>query len=325
MGRACRRALPACAGAAGANTELGGGFALAVQGPDVLQFITQGRADWRVLTGAALTGSGLGLLLGAAYLAGGLADHAADRAHDQVAAAAAAQGYAGAAPLRPILTDARPNAPAAAGRTRDLDCLAEAVYYEARGEDARGQAAVAQVVLNRVKHPAFPKTVCGVVFQGVGQHGCQFSFACDGSMHGRREASAWSRARRIAARALSGVALAEVGSATHFHTTGVDPAWGGQMRRVAQVGMHVFYRFAPRPAGGEISPVQRAVLTAGPAPAGDFSVLPAMAEKASAPGPSPAADSAATEPSPAPAPTPASKAAETAGLRSLQPAAEAAS
>ena len=130
---------------------------------------------------------------------------------------------------------------------RELDCLTQAVYFEARGETARGQAAVAQVVLNRVKHPAFPKTVCGVVFQGSNRRtGCQFSFACDGSMRGRRETSAWERARTVAARALSGRALGEVGSATHFHTTAVSPAWGPQMRRVAQVGMHVFYKFGPR-------------------------------------------------------------------------------
>jgi spore germination cell wall hydrolase CwlJ-like protein len=131
--------------------------------------------------------------------------------------------------------------------SRELDCLTSAVYFEARGETPVGQAAVAQVVLNRVKHPAFPKTVCGVVFQGAARHtGCQFSFACDGSMHARRESGAWARARKVAARALSGVVLADIGSATHYHTIAVSPAWGPQMRRVAQVGLHVFYRFNPR-------------------------------------------------------------------------------
>lgn len=127
----------------------------------------------------------------------------------------------------------------------DLDCLTQAVYFEARGETPRGQAAVAQVVLNRVKHPAFPKTVCAVVYQGAAAHGCQFSFACDGSMRREREPGAWERARQIAARALAGAVLTDVGSATHFHTTGVDPAWGPRMLRVAQVGLHVFYRFNP--------------------------------------------------------------------------------
>uniref|UniRef100_B0SZB4 Cell wall hydrolase SleB n=1 Tax=Caulobacter sp. (strain K31) TaxID=366602 RepID=B0SZB4_CAUSK len=131
--------------------------------------------------------------------------------------------------------------------SRELECLSEAVYYEARGETPSGQAAVAQVVLNRVRHPSFPKSICGVVFQGAYAHsGCQFSFACDGSMRRTREAGAWKRAQRVAARALSGTVMSEVGAATHFHTTGVAPGWGPRLLRVAQVGMHVFYRFGGR-------------------------------------------------------------------------------
>ena len=111
--------------------------------------------------------------------------------------------------------------------SRDLDCLADAVYYEARGETPDGQAAVAQVVLNRVRHPAFPKSVCGVVFQGA-QAGdtCQFSFACDGSMDKPREPGAWKRAREVAAHALAGFVMPSVGNATHFHVAGVDPEIG---------------------------------------------------------------------------------------------------
>jgi len=127
---------------------------------------------------------------------------------------------------------------------RDLDCLADAVYYEARGETPAGQAAVAQVVLNRVRHPAFPKSVCGVVFQGAqGGSGCQFSFACDGSMDRGREPTAWRRSREVAAHALSGFVMPGVGNATHFHVAGIDPGWGPRLLRVAQIGMHVFYRF----------------------------------------------------------------------------------
>ncbi|MDO9338871.1 MAG: cell wall hydrolase [Caulobacter sp.] len=126
--------------------------------------------------------------------------------------------------------------------SRDLECLTQAVYYEARGETPAGQAAVAQVVLNRVRHPAFPKSVCAVVFQrafGV----CQFSFACDGSMRRGHEAGAWGRARKVASRAISGEVMAGVGNATHFHTLNVSPGWGPRMVRVQQVGMHIFYRF----------------------------------------------------------------------------------
>jgi len=118
---------------------------------------------------------------------------------------------------------------------RDLDCLADAVYYEARGESPTGQAAVAQVVLNRVRHPAFPKSVCGVVFQGAHTGDtCQFSFACDGSMARPREPGAWRQARTVAARALSGFVMPSVGNATHFHVAGLQPEWGPQLMRVAQ-------------------------------------------------------------------------------------------
>jgi hypothetical protein len=155
--------------------------------------------------------------------------------------------------------------------SRELECLADAVYYEARGETPSGQAAVAQVVLNRVRSPKFPKTVCGVVFQraaGV----CQFSFACDGSMRRARDIGAWARARKVAARALAGDSSSAVGSATHFHTINVSPGWGPRMMRIAQVGMHIFYRFgrhggsgfAPSrlPSVDDIAPSEIASLTA---------------------------------------------------------------
>lgn len=136
--------------------------------------------------------------------------------------------------------------PGALENSRELDCLTQAVYYEARGETPSGQAAVAQVVLNRARNPAFPKSVCGVVFQRAAKGGCQFSFACDGSTLRGREAGAWSRSRKVASRALDGFVMAEVGSATHFHTLNVAPMWGPRLLRVAQVGMHVFYRFGGR-------------------------------------------------------------------------------
>jgi spore germination cell wall hydrolase CwlJ-like protein len=131
--------------------------------------------------------------------------------------------------------------------SRDLDCLTQAVYYEARGEGRDGMRAVAQVVLNRVRHPAFPKSVCGVVFQGAGRRtGCQFSFTCDGSMRGRVNRAAWDRARAVASSALSGSVYGNVGNATHFHTTGVSPRWRNSLVRVSQVGDHLFYRFGGR-------------------------------------------------------------------------------
>ena len=145
----------------------------------------------------------------------------------------------------PVNPQARPfHMSGALDSARDLDCLSDAVYYEARGETPAGQAAVAQVVLNRVRHPAFPKSVCGVVFQGARDGtGCQFSFACDGSMDRGREPTAWRRSREVAAHALSGFVMPSVGNATHFHVAGIDPGWGPRLLRVAQIGLHVFYRF----------------------------------------------------------------------------------
>ncbi len=135
--------------------------------------------------------------------------------------------------------------------SRDLECLTQAVYYEARGEGRDGMKAVAQVVLNRVRHRAFPNSVCAVVFQGAGRRtGCQFSFTCDGSMRGRVNRAAWNRARDIASSALSGGVYAGVGNATHFHTTGVSPQWRHSLVRVGQVGDHLFYRFGGRSGSG---------------------------------------------------------------------------
>jgi spore germination cell wall hydrolase CwlJ-like protein len=141
---------------------------------------------------------------------------------------------------------ARPWTASPLDQARQLDCLTQAVYYEARGETPAGQAAVAQVVLNRVRHPSFPKSICAVVFQGAQSgRGCQFSFACNGAMRARREPGAWQRAERIAERALNGYVMSDIGNATHFHVTTVRPGWRNLLR-VGQVGMHVFYRFGGR-------------------------------------------------------------------------------
>lgn len=147
---------------------------------------------------------------------------------------------------------------------RDLECLTAAVYYEARGESAAGQAAVAQVIINRVADPRFPKSVCAVVYQGAGGRGCQFSFACDGVIDHGRGGAAWTQARRVAERALSGFVMDEVGNATHFHATRVSPNWGAGLRQVAQIGLHVFYRSAR--SGGTYAAPRRAPAIEAPAP-----------------------------------------------------------
>ena len=251
-----------------------------------MKFLSQGRADWRAPISAALCGSGLGLALGAFFLAAGLADHSAERARAEQMAEIAAYGYTGSylesqgvglrmglqrygfgggADAARFVANRRG---VAARRRADLECLTDAVYYEARGESPRGQAAVAQVVLNRVKHPAYPKSVCGVVFQGAARAGCQFSFACDGSMRHRREALAWDRARSVAGRVLTGALTAQVGSATHYHALSVSPFWAPSMLRVTTVGTHVFYRISPYrlralPAGEPR--LEQAMLTSGSA------------------------------------------------------------
>jgi spore germination cell wall hydrolase CwlJ-like protein len=127
---------------------------------------------------------------------------------------------------------------------RSLQCLAEAVYYEARSEGEDGQRAVAQVVLNRVRHPAFPKSVCGVVYQGPlrAGGGCQFTFTCDGSLANQPSGPAWDRARRIAGEALAGAVYAPVGYATHYHTQQVVPVWAYRLLKSAVIGAHSFYR-----------------------------------------------------------------------------------
>ncbi len=131
----------------------------------------------------------------------------------------------------------------------DLDCLTQAVYYEARGETDSGQRAVAQVILNRVRHPAYPKTICNVVYQGaVKRTGCQFSFTCNGIMSNRVESWAWKRARTVAEDALDGYVMKSVGASTHFHVLGISPDWSVRMQRTATIGNHAFYQFSSRGA-----------------------------------------------------------------------------
>ena len=259
----------------------------------------QTRGNPRALIFAALSGAGMGIAVGLAYLAGGMAQAQVQQSRVSHLSSAARQGFSDIA-LQHLISDMGPGAAALAARhlpddnvgaahaasaaltaarshaaapapikvalvnplllqasapfrlggalesSREFDCMTAAVYYEARGETPAGQAAVAQVVLNRMRHPAFPKTVCGVVFQGAGNGGCQFSFACNGAMHRGREPAAWDRAKAVAGRALSGFVMSDVGRATHFHVAALGKVWGGGMVRVAQVGGHVFYTFSGR-------------------------------------------------------------------------------
>jgi len=149
-----------------------------------------------------------------------------------------------------VLSDPGPAAaPFMLGRgpafSRAADCLTAAIYYEAATEPVQGQRAVAQVVLNRVRHPAFPKSVCGVVYQGSERStGCQFTFTCDGSMARVPVRSLWARAQRIAVAALEGTVEGSVGEATHYHADWVVPYWASSLTRSTSIGAHIFYRWS---------------------------------------------------------------------------------
>jgi hypothetical protein len=126
---------------------------------------------------------------------------------------------------------------------RAQECLAQAVWYEAASESEAGQRAVAQVVLNRVAHPAWPSSVCGVVYQGSARStGCQFTFTCDGSLARRPSGTSWTRAQRIASEALAGSVYSPVGLATHYHTLWVSPYWAGTLDHIGTIGAHRFYK-----------------------------------------------------------------------------------
>ncbi|MBV2149766.1 cell wall hydrolase [Sphingobium sp. AS12] len=128
-------------------------------------------------------------------------------------------------------------------RARALDCLAAAAFYEA-GDDPVGQKSVIQVVLNRVRHPVFPTTICGVVFQGSERStGCQFTFTCNGAMAHTPSADAWGRARKLAAQAMDGSVDQRVGEATHYHTDWVVPLWSAEMDKIVEVNTHLFFRW----------------------------------------------------------------------------------
>lgn len=131
-----------------------------------------------------------------------------------------------------------------ADRRRALRCLTQGIYYEAALEPAKGQAAVAQVILNRVRDPNYANSICGVVFEGAERTtGCQFSFTCDGGLGRAPVAWAWDRARKAAEQALAGHVAVEVGTATHYHADYVHPWWAPTLNKLTQIGAHIFYRW----------------------------------------------------------------------------------
>lgn len=147
-------------------------------------------------------------------------------------------------------------------RARAEECLTQAIYYEAAVEPVEGMQAVAQTVLNRLRHPGYPKSICGVVYQGSQRStGCQFSFTCDGALARVPHPVLWERARSVALRSLNGFVLTTVGTATHYHADYVAPYWAPTLYKISQIGRHIFYRwtgpsglpraFSGKYAGGE--------------------------------------------------------------------------
>ena len=129
-------------------------------------------------------------------------------------------------------------------RLRAIDCLTQAIYYEAASEGVDGGRAVAQVVLNRVRHSGYPNSICGVVYQGSQRvTGCQFTFTCDGSLARTPVPYLWARSRMIASEALAGRIFSPVGYSTHYHADYVVPYWAASLDKVAVVGRHIFYNF----------------------------------------------------------------------------------
>ena len=143
------------------------------------------------------------------------------------------------AALATAITLALPLATPAAAASSELKCLSDTLYFEARGESASGQRAVAEVILNRRDSSKFPSTICGVVKQGSSK-GCQFSYNC-GKPRAIREKAAYERVSEVAAAALAGAPRSLTAGATYFHTTGVKPSWSRKFTRTAKIGRHIFY------------------------------------------------------------------------------------
>jgi spore germination cell wall hydrolase CwlJ-like protein len=128
--------------------------------------------------------------------------------------------------------------------------MTQAVYFEAGFEPIEGQQAVAQTVINRVRHPGYPKSICGVIYEGAARGtGCQFSFTCDGSLERAISPVVWTNAEIVAKRALAGFVMKDVGAATHYHANYVYPYWAPTLVKLRTLGTHVFYRWTG-PSGG---------------------------------------------------------------------------
>lgn len=172
---------------------------------------------------------------------------------------------------------------------RERRCLSTAIYFEARGEPLQGQIAVGQVIMNRVRAPQFPETICGVVYQGQMAPGCQFSFACDGKTDTPKNDSHWALAQKLSRQITSGaVWLPEIGYSTFYHADYVSPYWKSTMNKIDSIGRHIFYKkrnekpyiveaasAAPTPSSSKTSAGTLSLASSGPAVA-SISATPAL-------------------------------------------------
>jgi hypothetical protein len=205
---------------------------------------------------------------------------------------------------------AEPAAPAQPSvNAREQNCLSQAIYYEARGETQQGQVAVAEVVMNRVRSPYYPKSVCAVVYQGSDRGtGCQFTFTCDGSVAARPRGRAWIQAQHLATAVMMGYTRPITQHATHYHTNAVSPGWSSMLIETTTIGSHVFYRMPNAAERAELT--DAAVHRRAPAVRAEEAPLIPQADQAAADAAAAAnGDDAATPaspPAPASSPAPAS-------------------
>jgi len=183
---------------------------------------------------------------------------------DAQSAQARNAGIPFAALMRDTARPFRAIAPGTPAHAAALDCLTEAIYYEAANESIAGKRAVAQVILNRLAHPAYPASVCGVIYQGFTAPVCQFSYTCDGSLARQPLPRLWRQSRDVAQAALGGYVEQSVGTATHYHADYVLPYWAYSLEKLHVEGRHIFYRlpgwagraasFTARWSGRELHP-----------------------------------------------------------------------
>ncbi len=167
---------------------------------------------------------------------------------------------------------------------RSLQCMTAAIYYEAANEPIDGQRAVAQVILNRMRSPVYPHSVCGVVYQGSERKtGCQFTFTCDGSLARVPSAAGWARASTVAAAALSGYVYAPVGWATHYHADYVVPYWAQSLDKLSTIGRHIFYGWKGRSGTGAGFTSRYAGVEPDIAPGGSLAIQGALVPTAADP------------------------------------------